>query len=145
MKTIEERAMDTVQKRNTGHKEFVVLSVVPKFLDGTLYIIGFRNADGGNFENYAYVSGGEDEEVHVYRNTVQLSNAVSINQRRETLAEKILTLGGIAGGLALVITVTICYLTVVTKGEVKFPEVLSNALTMILGFYFGTKAQKKDA
>ena len=144
MKTTEERALDAVRKRNPEHTNFFVISVVPRFLDGTLYVVGFPSVGAGGFENYAYVPDRENEEVHVYRNVAQLTNAVSIQQRRDTIIDKIVSLGSVTGILAIGITATICYMALQLKSDFKVPEVLSNALTMILGFYFGTKTQRKD-
>jgi hypothetical protein len=44
---------------------------------------------------------------------------------------------GIAGVIAIIITATICYL-MLSRPDPKSPELLGNALTLILGFYFGT-------
>ena len=54
--------------------------------------------------------------------------------------DRLVGLGGMSGLIGLGITATICYLTVSGHGETKIPDVLSNALTMVLGFYFGSKA-----
>jgi len=142
MKTTEEKALDAVKKRNADQSDFRVLSVIPKYLEGTLYIIGFLDEKKVGYENYVYIPDDEDAEVHVYRNTLMLTNAVSIHHRRTSAAEKFLHLGGVTGALALIVTATICYLTVSSKGELKIPEVLSGALTSILGFYFGTKVSR---
>jgi hypothetical protein len=55
----------------------------------------------------------------------------------EDTFRKILTVGGMAGAIAIIITVAICgrYLA---HGPEEVPQILSNALTTIIGFYFGT-------
>ena len=53
----------------------------------------------------------------------------------------ILTVGGIAGIVAITITVTICWRYAVHGAE-PIPEVLSHALTVVLGFYFGSVTQR---
>jgi hypothetical protein len=53
------------------------------------------------------------------------------------LVDKLLSVGGMAGVLALIITTSICY-RYVRSGDQVFPEVMTYALTTILGFYFGT-------
>ena len=53
------------------------------------------------------------------------------------LLDRLLGVGGMAGILALIITTSICYRYVRT-GDQVFPEVMTYALTTILGFYFGT-------
>jgi uncharacterized membrane protein YfcA len=49
----------------------------------------------------------------------------------------ILSFGGISGVLALIITVTIC-VRYFKHGNEEIPQILTYALTSIIGFYFGT-------
>jgi hypothetical protein len=51
----------------------------------------------------------------------------------------LLTVGGIAGVIGIIITGTICYRYAV-HGPEDVPPLLSHALTTILGFYFGATA-----
>jgi hypothetical protein len=56
---------------------------------------------------------------------------------------RIISLGGISGIIALIIVVAMCnrYMA----GEKEFPEIMKNALTTILGLYFGAAvAQAKS-
>jgi hypothetical protein len=59
----------------------------------------------------------------------------------EELLTKILTVGGIAGVIALAITVTICY-RYAMHGPEEIPQILTYSLTTIIGFYFGTGVAK---
>jgi hypothetical protein len=135
----EERAIEAAKKRNDNHSAFSVATIVPRYLQGALYTIVFKDAQGKGFENYVYVP--DNGEIEVYRNINQLAHAVSIHARSASLMEKVLTFGGMPGAIALIITATICYLTMF-RADVKIPDVLSNALTMVLGFYFGSKVTK---
>ena len=49
---------------------------------------------------------------------------------------QLLSIGGIAGVIAVIITVSICA-RYVKHGPEEIPQVLAYALTTILGFYFG--------
>jgi hypothetical protein len=51
--------------------------------------------------------------------------------------ERLLSVGGIAGLIALAITISICA-RYIQYGSEEIPQVLTYALTTILGFYFGT-------
>jgi hypothetical protein len=62
----------------------------------------------------------------------------------DRLLMKILTVGGIAGVIALAITVTICY-RYAMHGPEEIPQILSYSLTTIIGFYFGTGVAKPPA
>jgi uncharacterized BrkB/YihY/UPF0761 family membrane protein len=50
---------------------------------------------------------------------------------------KILSVGGIAGVIAIAITITICY-RYAMNGPEEIPQILTYSLTTIIGFYFGT-------
>ena len=52
----------------------------------------------------------------------------------------ILEEGGIAGAIAVGLTVTVCVLAV---RQAPIPDLLSNALTTILGFYFGSAVTRE--
>jgi uncharacterized membrane protein YfcA len=54
----------------------------------------------------------------------------------------ILSVGGIAGLVAIIITLSICA-RYVQNGPEPIPEVLTYALTTIIGFYFGVGIAKK--
>jgi len=49
---------------------------------------------------------------------------------------RLLSTGGIAGLIALMITIAIC-VRYVGYGEKEFPQILTYALSTIIGFYFG--------
>jgi hypothetical protein len=51
--------------------------------------------------------------------------------------DRLLSVGGIAGLIALGIAATIC-LRYFSNGPEEIPEVLTYSLTTIIGFYFGT-------
>lgn len=64
-----------------------------------------------------------------------------------TIIHHMLSVGGIAGVIGVIITGAIC-VRYVQFGAEPIPEVLSHALLAIIGFYFGAGAtsgsQKKD-
>jgi hypothetical protein len=55
----------------------------------------------------------------------------------------VLTVGGVSGIIALVITASIC-MRYVQRGSKKIPELLAAAPTTIIGFYFGTAVGTKQ-
>lgn len=140
--TAEERAIDAVKNRNTNCTDFVVGTVVPRFLDGTLYQIAFKDQAKAGFENYAHVP-NDSGDVVVYRNATYLAHGVSLHARQSSWIDRLSSTNGMSAVIAVAITATICYMTLSGKGEIKIPDVLSNALTMVLGFYFGSKSVSK--
>lgn len=139
----EERAVEIVRRRNEGHTDFRIGAVIPRHLHGALYIVLF-NKDGQGFENYAFIPDNSDQ-IEAYRNAGQLAHAVSLNTRTQSFFGALGNFVGMSSVIAILITITICYLAINAKGDLKIPDVLSNALTLILGFYFGSKAiERKD-
>jgi hypothetical protein len=53
---------------------------------------------------------------------------------------RLLAIGGVAGVIAIMITAAILYRYIENGPAEQIPEVLSHALTTILGFYFGSSA-----
>ena len=131
--TLEQQAIALVKQSyttSTGHRVVDAL----EFLDGTLRIV-------------AYFDDNKDEECYIFTNAAGRSRLLSdvteialhLGKPQHTLLERILASVGVPGFLAVVITLTILYLTVSSK---QVPEVLAHSLTAILGFYFGTKVAK---
>jgi hypothetical protein len=58
--------------------------------------------------------------------------------------EGLLSVGGIAGIIAIIITVSMCK-RYIADGDQVFPEIMKYALTTILGFYFGTGVTRARA
>jgi len=56
--------------------------------------------------------------------------------------ERLLSVGGIAGLIALGIAAAIC-IRYVQHGPEEIPQVLTYSLTTIIGFYFGTSVPKR--
>ena len=59
---------------------------------------------------------------------------------------RLLVGGAVPGIIAIILTLLIAFLTItaaIRGGSVQIPEVLSAALSVILGFYFGTQVPKK--
>jgi hypothetical protein len=56
----------------------------------------------------------------------------------------LLSVGGIAGLIAIIITVAMCKRYMV-DGDQQFPEIMKYALTTILGFYFGTNVSRGNS
>jgi uncharacterized membrane protein YfcA len=59
----------------------------------------------------------------------------------ESLFARILTVGGVAGLIAIMITLTICA-RYIMHGPEEIPQILSYSLSTIIGFYFGTGVAK---
>ncbi|MGZ5018482.1 MAG: hypothetical protein ACXV8U_22170 [Methylobacter sp.] len=118
-----------------GHK---VINHHPDYLNGALYVVEFKANNGKSLSNYVYIEGSE---VTVCKNPALLNEMVARKSRKTGFPSVMDSLGGISGVIGLIVTVTIVYL-LVRDPKAEIPQILSTALTAILGFYFGSKAIK---
>jgi hypothetical protein len=108
------------------------------FLDGTLYFVYYKPTQNTQeLLLYAYLKG---DDVIIINNIEELAKVMSVYRPASKLAD-VFSLGAVAGIIAILITLTICGL-IVLKGVTDPPQILSAALSSILGFYFGSKVSK---
>lgn len=137
---IEERVLELVRDHWKGAnvRDVQINDRLPRFFRGALFVVSIYDASNVEHENYVYALG---EELRRYDDLSKLGADVG---RSSALAETLqggFQFVGISGVIAIIITATICYL-VVTRVDPKIPDLLANALTLILGFYFGTTVRK---
>ncbi len=63
--------------------------------------------------------------------------------RLEKMLQSILSVGGIAGVIAIIIAGTICA-RYFTHGPEEIPQILTYSMTTIIGFYFGAGVNKTN-
>jgi hypothetical protein len=135
-----EQVLREVQERNDGATNLKVTNIM-EFLDGTLYTVTFTTVSGSLTNNYVYFHG--DTAKHFFSGE-DIAREVG-HRSAPGFARRALETTGVSGIVALAITVAICFIAVNNswnERQVQIPEVLANALTVILGFYFGTQVQK---
>ena len=133
----QKKAIETVKNITPEAETFRLISYHLEYLNGALYVVGFDTDDGPK-HNYVYIENGE---ASVYRNEALLNELVARKSKKSGFASILDSIGGIAGIIGLIITLTIVYL-VVSKPDTDIPQILSTGLTAILGFYFGSKTSK---
>lgn len=116
---------------------FKVINHHPEYLDGSLYVVGFNDANGERLSNYVYIQG---DDITVCKNPSLLNEFVSRKSRKKGITALVDSIGGIAGIIGLLITCTIIFL-IVNNPDANVPQILSAALTTILGYFFGTQAK----
>jgi len=85
-----------------------------------------------------------DDNATVFYDLEEFAKAASnVTTREKVLVERLVDSVGMPGVLALIITITIIYIVAKGDAQTQVPEVLSNALGVIIGFYFGTKVMAK--
>lgn len=108
------------------------------YLNGALYVVEFKMNGGEKFYNYVYIEGSE---ITVCKNPALLNEMVAKKSKKTGFSSVMESLGGISGVIGLIVTMTIVYL-LIRDPKAEIPQILSTALTAILGFYFGSKASK---
>jgi hypothetical protein len=110
-----------------------------KAFGGVLSTVTFKANDGRLLDCFVFFKNGEE---HFFFNSTDLSrhldreasgSRVTVN----SMGMEILRTGGAPGLIAVVIVLVIAFIAI--QGG-TIPDILANALTTILGFYFGTRA-----
>lgn len=130
-----EKVLEQVRLLNPRSDSLHVVNLHKDFLGGALYVIGFER-DGDQFHNFVFL---DKDELHVAKNDALLISMISKRYKKETLLD---SLGGVAGIIGLAVTATIIYL-LINNPLAEIPQILSAALTTILGFYFGSQTTRK--
>ena len=119
-------------------KNFRVVNHHSEFLNRSLYLINFECEDEPK-HCFVYVEGSQ---IEVCKNQALLNELVARKSKKIGFAAVLSGLGGISGIIGLIITLTIVYL-VISNPKAEVPQILSTALTAILGLYFGSKSSKQ--
>jgi hypothetical protein len=136
--------IEDVKALNPNAENFLIIFVQPEFLEGRLYVVQFqtkeRKEEHATIQNFVYMVG--KKIIYTATNTALLVELVSRKGRKLSAFGVFLQVGGIAGIIAILLTMTICSLYLWSDKEV--PALLSTTLTTIIGFYFGTKVATSD-
>ena len=110
------------------------------FLDGVLVFVNYQSGrDRGEKLVYVYL---KENDALVLRSVEELSQIMNVYRPERSLYQILSSsIFIVPPVIALFITCTFCFL--VLKGQREFPEVMSNALTLIIGFYFGSLVTKR--
>jgi hypothetical protein len=136
-------AIKIVEQNNPEARNFRIVDVKSKFLQGSLYTIAFDATDKAGethtYTNRVYVVGSK---LTVFRNDELLLSIVG-QTHGQSLLDKIFSTDVISGFVGIIIVLVACYMLLFGSGQV--PDLLGNAVTIILGFYFGRATAKNAA
>ena len=134
-----EKAIEAAQGVSAHEgQDHTIINHHPEFLDGSLYVVGFKDENDESKTVYVYIEG---KKVTVCKNQALLNEMVARKTQKKGIAYIIESFGGVAGFIGLAITGTIIYMFF-NDPKVEIPQILSGALTTILGYYFGTQTNK---
>ena len=135
------RAIDAVAARNADCRNLRVSDVNDKFLEGSLYTVSFEldfADETQTYSNRVYIT---KRDISVYASdSVLLDRIGQIKKENQNF-----TWSGhdlVSGLIAIVLILTICYLALSSK---DIPQVLGNALSVILGFYFAKSINRSNS
>ena len=141
---IEKKAFDEIQRAH-ANKAPSNLSVKQQLsvFGGTLIVVRWHNGvENRDTESSVFAKG---DEVRFFWTPADLVKFLDDTQPSRTSItaslRELLTVGGGTLVIAVIVIVTICYLAVFRNVD-KLQEALAPALSLILGFYFGSKTTK---
>src|SRR5205823_12865190 len=137
----EEKAIELVRTSRV-EREPTDISIKSKIVafDGTIYFVHCKSKkEGREFDTLSYFRTGSEDPVFLWggEEAIKYFSNLRPASTVEKVARYTFGLSGISAIIALLITLTICYLVLSGKGEI--PGILANALTIILGFFFGSE------
>jgi hypothetical protein len=129
-----EKAEAIVQSANPNEdSEFHVTSEVQAF-NGRLIFVTWTSKGGQIYDNYIFLYKGT---MHHFHNMKDAARYIDLTEKRRYRTNSaLLDFLSVPAAIAILITITICYSEII---KVDIPQILSNSLATILGFYFGTK------
>jgi len=136
-----QRVIDIVRRHwaKANIQDVEIHKIDPRFVHGPLYYLSVYDAEGVERENYVHVtSRGDSLFLSLEQLVLGIKEVKPLSLWESGLSFVKLT--GIPGLLAICITFTVCFIAI-RKTKNDIPELLSNALTFILGFYFSNIAQ----
>jgi len=143
--------IDVVKSQYPEGVQLTIIRIIPEFLRGRLLVLSVKDTLGSVAENYFYLS-SLSFESRPFSSLAEFAawvnkqpRVVVVTEQRGTLA--VLTrVETIAGILALLIMLMICAIVLTNipagRDEIKIPGILTNSLTTILGFYFGSQVAR---
>jgi hypothetical protein len=140
---MQEKAFEAVRKdfAHAAPTDLYVRAKVKKFLDGTLFFVNYKsNNNAKDYQVYVYLR--DDDDAMTLKSSEELAKMMSVHRPESATYKVLKELFSVAGIIAILVTITICVLIIYNKG-LEPPEILSAALTSILGFYFGSQVTKK--
>jgi hypothetical protein len=141
----DEKAINVVRTARVEREpiDISIKSKQPAF-GGTVYFVHWKSKkEDREMDSLSFFPVGSEEPIFLWggEEAVKYFSALKPPGAVEAIGRYAFSLSGVAAIIALLVTVTICYLVIGGRAEV--PGILANALTTILGFFFGSEVAKK--
>ena len=110
-----------------------------KFLNGEAAYVSYVDEDGDEVTDVIYKEGSSIEYFMLPEDVIEKVNERIHLSLPEKVFNSVLTIGGITGLLALIMTVAVVYLAINGK---DVPDILQKLILLAFGFYFGNFTKK---
>ena len=152
-KPSEETIINAVRTRHPRDRTFKISRTIPNFLGGELALVDVVKDNQVIGENYVY-AGTFFRPTLGFLSLDELANWVTKDVRNDirprsnstSIFSRLASIDIVPSIIAIIVTITICSIVFfniyIQSSSIEIPDILSNALTMILGFYFGSQAHK---
>jgi hypothetical protein len=139
------KAMELVAQHQASRKPSNLrIKEQASVFDGVLFTVTWHSdTDNRDTESSVFFRG---DTPHFFWTPLTLVEFLHQTQPKKAIAallREFLTIGGGATLIALMITLTICYMAAF-RGLEKVPDILGHAFWNILGFYFGSRVTKSE-
>jgi hypothetical protein len=143
-----DRIIEAIQKRHPQKRQLQISRSMPKFFDGELVVIEVTENNHLVGESYAYINSRNEIDA-TFLNIDELVGWVDSNEAPSRAKERWdwYAVNIVPGAIAIILTLMICVLLGVQQSrnnQFIIPDFLSNALTLILGFYFGQQVTRAN-
>jgi len=143
-----EKIIEAIQKRHPQNRQLQISRSMPKFFGGELVVIEVTANNQLVGESYAYIN-PQNEIDATFLNIDELVGWVDSNEAPSRAKEHWdwYAVNIVPGAIAIILTLMICILLGVQQyrnNTFLIPDFLSNALTLILGFYFGQQVSRSN-
>lgn len=144
----EAKIIEAVQSRHSKTRQLQVSRTMPKFFGGELVVIEVTENNQLVGESYAYINSRNEIDA-TFLNIDELVGWVDSNEAPSRAKERWdwYAVNIVPGAIAIILTLMICILLGVQQyrnNTFLIPDFLSNALTLILGFYFGQQVMRSN-
>ncbi len=150
----EQAVIEAIRRRHPRDRAFAIARTIPGVKDGHVAVIDVIQNGQKVAENYAFIDNFSRVQStflsidDLLEWSAQQSRPSDVVPAPESIFIRLFNTVNAAATIAILITLTICvsvYIDVARNTRVEIPEVLSNALATILGFYFGSRVQKLES
>jgi hypothetical protein len=145
----EKEVLDEVRRRNLPETDLCISRTIPGFLSGELIVVDVSRGEEKIGESFYYAAryrGDRRSFTSMDELALWMGQQESLTRRHGRWSSCLSDFRIVSAIIAILITLTIVTVVLVSisrgSSTSDIPDILANALTTILGFYFGSQVAK---